>query len=238
MTTDWFYMPDIPAPGEQAELDRDEARHALGSRRLTEGDVMTLFDGRGTVAAATIVSSSKRATLLAIVERVTVDVPPWRITLASALPKGDRQAVMLNMATQLGMTAFVPLVCERSVAKPGEGFAARAQRLFIEGCKQSRRPHLPTLRPALAPAEAVSEAAQRGDLVLLADPVGEPFSAFSARSMTLLIGPEGGFSDAERKQCATRGARAITFGETILRTETAAVAMLACASILARAFAK
>ena len=236
MHTDWFYMQEIPAAGAQAELDEAEARHALGSRRLEKDDAITLFDGQGVIANALIRATSRRATTVEIVTRDTIAPPRRTITLASALPKGDRQSVMLSMAAQLGMNAFVPLICERSIAQPGRSFTSRAQRIFIEACKQSRQAYLPVIEHDSTPAEVAQAARSQHATALLADPTGEPLGKLGheANHVLLTVGPEGGFTERELQESAHAGAKRVSLGESILRTETAAVAMLAWARLTAR----
>jgi 16S rRNA (uracil1498-N3)-methyltransferase len=222
----WFYVSDIPDVDGVAMLDERESRHALGSRRLRESDPVCLFDGRGVEAAATLVEIDTRAGCVRarVAERSAVPAPSPVVHLVCALPKGDRQSTLLNMATQLGMASFAPLSCERAVARPSSGFAERALRIFIEACKQSRRPHLPELRDAIAPGDV-------GHNAWIADPGGEPFGARVRAGvdgpLTLVIGPEGGLSEAEVAAATAAGAVPVSLGDRILRIETAAVAALA-----------
>jgi 16S rRNA (uracil1498-N3)-methyltransferase len=149
--------------------------------------------------------------------------------LACALPKGDRQATLLDMATQLGITDFTPLACEHSVVAPGPNSALRWQRICVEACKQSRRAYLPRLHAARTPAEV---ARKHGALALLiAHPDGQAFAQAGARLTTagamLLIGPEGGFSPQEVAAVRAAGGEPVALGSAILRVETAATALLA-----------
>jgi 16S rRNA (uracil1498-N3)-methyltransferase len=170
---------------------------------------------------------------VSIIERSTVLPASPSITLAAALPKGDRQATLFSMATQLGMNRFVPLDCERSVARAGKGFASRTERTAIEACKQSRQAHLPTFDAPMSPAACVECAVQRDELVLIADPAGGPLARIDAggRSIAMLIGPEGGFTENELETMQAHGALLVSLGRSILRIETAAVAALAWARL-------
>jgi 16S rRNA (uracil1498-N3)-methyltransferase len=233
MTNDWFYMHDVPPVGSPAELDEAEARHALGSRRLQQGDTITLFDGRGTLAEATIASVAKRTTYVEIMSRDVMSPPTREVTLASALPKGDRQAVMLSMAAQLGMRRFIPLVCERAMAKPGKGFESRTRRIFIEACKQSRQAFVPTLETPATPSDVARDAHARGAPALVADPNGCAIDDVDIvpSALVLMVGPEGGFTADELAAMNRHGAQYVSLGASILRTETAAVALLAWARL-------
>lgn len=230
-----FYCAHLDQEADKVTLVGDEARHAHRSRRLAAGDRLWLFDGRGTLARARVVRVKDRGREVEAVveERHTVPPPGAVRHLACALPKGDRQAVLLDMATQLGMTAFTPLICARSVVEPKPNAAARWHRLCLEACKQSRRLHLPEIRGPATPAQAARHAARAGHAIWIAHPGGDPAGAVSAGagSVTFLVGPEGGFTDEEVREMTEQGARTVHLGEAILRTETAAVALLSALAL-------
>jgi 16S rRNA (uracil1498-N3)-methyltransferase len=231
----WFYHPHELVEGARVQLDPEEARHASGARRLQSGEVVCLFDGLGRVARATIAGIGARGREVEVelgdVERV---VPPQPVVhLASALPKGDRQSVMLDMATQLGMASFAPLQCERSIVKASAHASERWRRICVEACKQSRRAYLPKILPAVSLATAIHDA---DHTVWLARPGGEEPAreldqAESMEQITILVGPEGGFTEAEAEKAQAAGAVAVSLGDGILRIETAAVALLSFLSI-------
>lgn len=225
-----FYAPRLEGAGTAVTLEGDEARHALASRRLRAGDSLALFNGEGTVADAVIVDLDRRGQRLrARLEAVEQAPDPVAITLAAALPKGERAGVMLDMATQLGMTRFLPLTCERGVVKANAD-TSRWKRICLEACKQSRRPWLPEIVSTAAPADAAARCAGEGT-VWLADPDGEPVAREVAswrgsEAISFFVGPEGGFTEAEIAQIADAGGRRVSLGKGILRVETAAVAGL------------
>ena len=230
----WFYHDGVLAPGQAVILAEEEARHAAGSRRLETGAALTVFDGRGTIADAVVTDTGNRGrhVVLEVSDTRTVGLPALPIHLASALPKGDRLGVMLDMATQLGMNSFTPLECEHSVVKVSENAERRWQRILVEACKQSRRPYLPAVQPALSP---VAHVQQLKGAVWLAHPDGVSPSSLSQPgidSLTILIGPEGGFADEEVKAACDHGAKKVSLGAGILRIETAAVAALAYARLV------
>lgn len=226
MSEPLFYCASLPPVGAVFELPPEEARHATAARRLAVGDELAVFDGQGARGRARIDALGRRGTArLALLAREALPPPPRRVWLASALPKGDRQTTLLDMATQLGMTDFVPLACERSVAAPSAGALARWQRIVVEACKQSRRFHLPRLHAPLTPAQLPRHAVARlfvahpgGAGLTLPMPVGDVGAA---------IGPEGGFTEAEVAALVAGGAVKIGLGDGILRIETAGIAALA-----------
>lgn len=233
MSQPLFYLPALPAASEIFLLTGDEARHAAGSRRLNVGDVLWLFDGRGGIAHATVraIENRGRELRLELNERRIEPPPRPAVHLACAIPKGDRQAALLDMATQLGMTNFTPLICERSVAQPSARADERWRRICLEACKQSRRLYLPMIHPPATPSEVAVRATALAQETWLAHPTGEavPVCALkdSAKDVTLMVGPEGGFTDEEMKSAVAAGAKTIGLGQAILRIETAAAALLA-----------
>lgn len=158
--------------------------------------------------------------------------PRPAVHLACALPKGDRQGVLLDMATQLGVTRFTPLVCARGVVKPNPNTLDRLRRICLEACKQSRRFYLPEIGEPLTPRELVRASAPGSLRIAHPSADAVPLSAATGlNTLTLLIGPEGGFTDEEVQEAITAGARPFGLGTGILRIETAAIAALALTTL-------
>ena len=233
-TLSWFYAPNLDARPESAVLVADESRHLARSRRLGIGGEIVVFDGLGTTAKAKIVDISERRT------RVALDLTAYahqiegrvRVHLAAALPKGDRQAVMLDMVTQIGVTDFTPLLCDHSVAKFSIRSAARWQKTCLEACKQSRRTWAPRLHQPKLLAEMFNTGGEAGRVVWFADSRGGYPTAVqkvTADELILLVGPEGGFSPSEWELLSDADIVPVTLAKTVLRTETAAVAMVSAA---------
>jgi 16S rRNA (uracil1498-N3)-methyltransferase len=230
MTIPWFYCPDLSTARDRVTLPATEACHALGARRLRVGADVTLFDGRGQLAHGRIAAVHTRdhSVDVQIGERQT-QTPPALRHLACALPKGDRQATLFDMATQLGATDFTPLRCTHAVVNVGPNSVSRWERICLEACKQSRRAHLPQVHAPATPAALCGE--RKAARMLIAHPHGVAFSRLpplrAPDDVLLLIGPEGGFTDAEVDAVRAAGAEAVALGDAILRIETAAAALLA-----------
>jgi len=198
--------------------------------RAKPGDELTLFDGSGAEFKARIESIGKHSVALAIVERrETTRELPFSLTLAVALPKGERQKWLVEKATELGVTRLIPLITERGVAQPVPSALDRLRRTVIEASKQCGRNRLMEIGAAAGlislfcntPADA---------LRLIADPSGQPMrSAASLQNASIhgAIGPEGGFSPDELSAAKAAGWQFVSLGNRILRVETAAVAMAA-----------
>ncbi len=241
MSHAWLHLDPLPNEGAVAVLDAEEARHASGARRLSAGDHVVLFDGRGQVARARLEAGSTRKQLAARVESVESRAAPRpALRLGVALPKGDRQSTLVSMATQLGVAAWAPLECSRSVARPGRNADERWQRVAISACKQSRNAWLPERLPETTPAQFVGRETRTGPCLMLdpherAQPIARAVAVAlseAPETLSLVVGPEGGFDEAEAEACEQRGAVRASLGATILRTETAAMAGLAVAAAL------
>ncbi|HJP06383.1 MAG: hypothetical protein CL395_03275 [Acidiferrobacteraceae bacterium] len=237
----WFYLPELEDAGVHTVLQGSQASHAIRARRLRPGDPVVVFDGAGGTASGLISEIVQRPLQvhLQLEDFRVLPVPGYRIHLLSALPKGERQATMLDMATQLGMTDFTALACDRSVSQAQDRARARWQRLLIEACKQSHRPRLPTLHPPLTVDSWAAQVSAGDAVVLLGDAHGAPpaqlfLSQLQEGTMfCLLVGPEGGFTPRECDLLDTVAPLGVSLGRGVLRIETAAVAMVALAASLA-----
>lgn len=234
MSEPLFFAERLSEVGAIMTLAGDEARHAAASRRLHPGDSLWLFDGQGAMARATLQRAGRRELELRVEDRQMEPLPQPTIHLACAVPKGDRQQVLLDMTTQLGMTQFTPLACERSVVKPGPASRERWRRICLEACKQSRRLYLPVIHEPANPREVAAQAVASGFDLWIAHPGDQaiPVSALTAgrdraRGVTILIGPEGGFTQEEVDAVNAAGGTAVALGPAVLRIETAACALLA-----------
>lgn len=232
MSAPWFYLAELPEVGRVGALDQREARHAVGARRLKQGEVVCLFDGKGNVARSIIQRISNREVIAEVTEVELQSPPKPHVHLAAALPKGDRQAVMLSMATQLSLGAFTPLLCTYGIVKPGGGFRERAERVCLEACKQCRQSHLPVVHHPASVSQVLDDAVRKGERVILAHPGGVPFrevlrELYADDRIVVLIGPEGGFTEEEVEAGQAVRATVVSLGETLLRVETAASAVLA-----------
>ena len=231
----WLYCPTL-VEHDQIELPPAELRHLVGSHRRRAGESLVLFDGAGAIAVAEVRELVRRPLRgwVEIVSREIYPMPGRRIHLASALPKGERQGLLLDLATQFGITDFTPLDCVRSVARSGAVGYQRWQRILIESCKQCHRPWLPSLHANCPPNTFLSRNISSYGAVLLADANGQPsrevdLDIIGAASLLLIVGPEGGFTVAERDSLLESGALPICLAATNLRIEAAAVALVAMA---------
>ena len=220
-----FFLSQTPTE-DTARLEGDEARHLTRVMRAKTGDTVELFDGHGTSWAATVERIQRNHVELSLDQKQleTVSKKP-SLTLAVALPKGDRQKWLIEKITELGTDALVPLTTTRSVAEPTAAAISRLQRGVIESCKQSGRNRLLEITPpqSLRNLLATSSASLR----ILACPDGTPMQSILLKpidNILIAIGPEGGFTDEEIKTANAVGFEQMSLCQNILRIETAAIA--------------
>jgi len=220
-----FFLAEPPSHG-RGRLVGDEARHLVRVMRCRVGDEVVAFDGRGTSWRARVASIGRDEAVLdlgaAVVEAATRDAP---LTLAVALPKGDRQKWLVEKLTELGVPRLVPLVTTRGVAEATPAAVERLGRSVIEACKQCGRDTLMAIAEPRTVAEVVAAHRATGGIVV-ADRGGAPLAGFD-RPVVALVGPEGGFTAEELAAVEAAGGRRISLGPHVLRIETAAIALAA-----------
>ncbi len=232
-----LYQDADLAPGRTTRLEGSEADHARRSLRLRTGDAVHLVNGRGWRYQGRVVDLGKQFVDVAIQSEEAL--PAWprvSVWLGAGVLRSTRMDTVVEKASELGVSRFVPLILERSVAKPGnEGSKEdRWHRLAIESLKQSRRSNLMEVDPPQA-LEAFLKALPPDAALWAADPEGEnpsqvPVSA--SGTLALVVGPEGGLSGRERSILLDHQARLIALGRNRLRAETAAISLVTAAILL------
>ena len=220
-------------------LPEEESHHAIAALRVRLDQKVTLFDGQGGEAVGRVRRLGK--------QHLEVEVPrisrrPFeltcQLTLAVAMPKAHRQGYLIEKCTELGVAAVWPITTERSVVRSRRGAVEKWRRRAIEAAKQSDRCWVPQLPPPQTFEESLERAGESASAAIM-DP-GATASLFrdfllaapDVTSVIVWVGPEGGWSDDERRRAAGAGAKPTKLGPTVLRTETAAVAV--CAAIAVR----
>jgi 16S rRNA (uracil1498-N3)-methyltransferase len=218
-----FYLPNF----QQPMLSAGELHHATHVLRVKAGDTVNVFDGRGREAQAQLGDAGR----LTILQQSATPPLRCRITLAQAIPKKNMELIV-QKATELGVTAIVPLISERTLKRP-TGRPARWREIALEACKQSGNNYLPEIHPP-QDARAFLNAPGTFDLKLIASlqPDSKPLKAVLAdspihplavSSVLLLIGPEGDFTPAELAAAKSAGCLPLALGPLVLRAETAAL---------------
>ena len=225
--------------GSRVKLTGDEARHLATVMRAKVGDEVVLFDGSGAEFTGRIAEIRKTGIELDVISRHELSRElTFDLTLAVALPRGERQKWLVEKATELGVTRVVPLATERGVAVANDSAVERLQRQVIEASKQCGRNRLMEIGQPVPAAEHFRSIGV-GTNRLLADPTGEPLSVLgsihpAASDWQIAVGPEGGFTAAELTEAKNAGWRLVSLGPRILRVETAALALAAWAALNAR----
>lgn len=225
-----FYCPHLPATG-MVTLHETESHHLSHVLRQKVGDLVELFSGQGLVANCRITAIHKRDVELEVLASRSDPASQNRLIIATAVPKGDRFDWLIEKATELGVRRVIPLVTLRSVVDPRSGKLDKLRQTVISACKQCGRNHLMEISPVTAWSDFVSEYGP-GYMLIIADPAGQSLdSAISSEwksasgPMVITIGPEGGFSDEEVAAAIRQGAHLVQLGRSILRIETAAIAL-------------
>ncbi|MDH5784463.1 MAG: 16S rRNA (uracil(1498)-N(3))-methyltransferase [Chromatiales bacterium] len=228
-----IFHPESLCDNSRLALASNAARHVGRVLRLREGDELTLFNGCGGEYPATIVELNKRELWVECKERVESECEsPLKITLAQGVSKGDRMDYTIQKAVELGISTIVPLNTERSVVSlKGERLEKKLEHwrgVIISACEQCGRNTLPVLSPLTSLHEWLMQPLNGMGLTL--DHRAEcGVNALSPEhtTITLLVGPEGGLSVAERSAASAAGYHGMRLGPRVLRTETAALTALA-----------
>jgi 16S rRNA (uracil1498-N3)-methyltransferase len=214
-----------PLVAGEVVLDGDEAHHLANVRRFAPGDAVVLFNGDGAEYPATVVEAAKRSIRLRVESAATVSRESLRaITIAAALPKGDRFDFLLEKLVELGASAFQPLISARSVVVPHADKVEKWRRAVVEASKQCGRNCLMDIRPPARWDDVCRSTT--GDRILLHTATAESTAFDDDSPVTIAVGPEGGFADDEVHLGFECGWRVASLGARILRTETAAIAAL------------
>jgi 16S rRNA (uracil1498-N3)-methyltransferase len=218
-----------PAPGGEAELSRAEAAHAR-ARRLARGQEVTVIDGTGVEARATLLHLSRAAGRVRVEETLRRERPPPPIALFVAGLRQERLAWIAEKATELRAAALTILSTERTQRfRASADSVERLTRVAREAAKQCGGVRWPVISGPRPLAEVFEE--ERAGTKLILDPQAPPFPSSLEPPLAILIGPEGGWTRSERDAGARRGWTAAALPAGLLRAETAAIAAL----VLARA---
>ncbi|MEM1348956.1 MAG: 16S rRNA (uracil(1498)-N(3))-methyltransferase [Myxococcota bacterium] len=233
-------LGEAPLTGRTLELSDAAAHYLRDVLRLSQGEVVELFDGRGRVLRAALA----RVDALSVFVDITRDArsdhgeSPVSLTLYQAIPKGDRWEWVLEKVTELGIERIVPLHTQRSVVRVPEGKQAkkleRWARIAQSAARQCGRTRTPEIDAPRTTGKA--GAALDYDLTLLCstDPGALALDVAlethaEARHIALFVGPEGGWTAQEERLLEAAGAVRVTMGPRILRSETAGVVAVALA---------
>ncbi|MCW8195446.1 16S rRNA (uracil(1498)-N(3))-methyltransferase [Proteobacteria bacterium 005FR1] len=219
--------------GQQVELPSDRAHYVANVLRLAPGRPLILFNGQGGEYSSTLVNTSKKSATVQLDSFDPVDrESSLDLELAIGLSRGDRMDWVIQKATELGVSRISLLDTERSEVKLKADRAAKKmshwQQVIISACEQCQRNRLPVLNAPRDFGALLAQCDSKRKLILhpTCDSL-EPASMSATDSITVLIGPEGGFSEEEVEIATDHGFTGWQLGSRILRTETAPIAALA-----------
>jgi len=228
--------PELLA-GDEAPVEGDAYRHLFRARRLAVGDRLRVVDGAGAARWAEVAAVDRRSGRLRLLEPAPSGEPGYRLDLLVPAPKKERAAWLVEKATELGVVAVRFVATERGPRSVGSGTRERLLRVAaaaVEQCGRSRVPEVSGVHPWGELPELL--AGRSGRWVL---DTGAPTDADSGgwtdergAAGAVLVGPEGGWSEAEREELRGLGCQAVGLGERVLRVETAAVVAAAAVLVL------
>jgi len=238
-----FYAPPEEFSGDLIELPRDESHHAGKVLRLKRGDLVIVVDGLGNACRGEIErgGGSRTFTVRVHARLRNFGEPTVRLTLAAAMSVGAKVDTIVQKTTELGVKRFVPILSEKSRVKLDDPKRAaaktrRLEKVALAAIKQCRRAYRPEITTPVTLERFLLDTDRSTTNLLFhaADqsrPLDEQLSRGETARVTLLVGPEAGFSSAEVAAAVEAGYRPVSLGRRVLRSETAAP--VACALVMA-----
>ncbi len=235
-----YYCPRALNTGN-IELAGSQAHHLVHVKRAKRGESVELFNGQGKAVRAEVIELKKRSAVLQIAQQdfsCEEDSTAFEIILASAVPKGDRFRWLIEKATEIGVTRFVPLMTQHSVVSPRETKLDKHRQYVIEACKQSGRNHLMDISDSQTLEELCRELPdQQKAQIFMGHPRGNvaPLTQLQnglsgeVDSLVLVVGPEGGFTPDECDLLEKNHALPVCCSPHVLRIETAGLALASLA---------
>jgi 16S rRNA (uracil1498-N3)-methyltransferase len=237
MSTSRLFSPIQLRANAALSFGSEQARYVGRVLRLRPGDALTVFDGNGGEYPAIIGTITKQELNLSVGEHISRSAEsPLRIRLVQGVSRGERMDIVVQKATELGVQRISPVLTDFSVVKLEPDRAAKRrdhwQKVAQSACEQCRRNIVPAIDAPQSLLDWFGDNAgsDKLQLILRADARDSmPAINMPGSDLTILIGPEGGFSEAEYERATVAGLRAVRLGPRIMRTETAALAAISIA---------
>lgn len=226
-------------PENSIILDGEQARHIAKSLRMKAGDMLTVTDGNGNDYGCLIDEITKDTVVLSVCyKQASNSEPDCKVTIYQGVPKGSKLEDIIQKCTELGVCRIVPTLTKRCVSRPDEKGASRKgeryQKIALEAAQQSGRGIVPQIAPQTTLRQAIENDGSELK-ILFYEGGGEKITSLvksDVKSVSVYIGPEGGFDESEVELLTQSGAVCATLGKRILRTQTAPVAALTAIMLL------
>jgi len=242
-----YIVPPAAFRGRTVVVEGGDAYHIARVMRMRPGDRVVVCDGAGREAQAVLTRVTPELAEAEAEElKPSAGEPAWTVVIAQSLPKGDKMELIIQKGTELGAAAFVPFLSERAVVRyDGKQEARRLERwrrIAKEAAEQAHRGRLPEVAGITTWRDLLGSFAEYDDVYFCYERQGgEPAAGLRTRvrettsrlpdrplKLLIVVGPEGGFSEREAEEAEAAGAWPVGLGARVLRTETAALAALAC----------
>lgn len=230
-----FYAPSFTAEDKSVALSQEESKHATKVLRKKNGDHIHLTNGKGLIAEGKIQNTLGKTVQVSLIDIKEQKSKSYTLDLYVAPTKmNDRYEWFLEKATEIGLSSVTPILCDQSERKVIK--AERYEKVLLSAMKQSLQAYLPVLHPAISLKKCLDQDIT-GEKLFAHCEAGSTKTALNSldlnrKKLSIFIGPEGDFSTAEIKKAIEKGFKPVSFGNTRLRTETAAI--YACASVAAQ----
>mgnify|MGYP001814353932 CR=1 FL=1 len=227
-----IYTGQVLRAESSFDLEPGPSQHLARALRMQVGDSLVLFDGSGGDYPATVVAIDKKQVSVTTGVHNSREVEsPLAIHLGIAISRGDRMDWVVQKATELGVSGITPLLTERTEVKLKGDRAQKKlghwQQIAISACEQCGRNRIPQVAPLTALKSWLATTTAERKLVLHHRAINAGAAAGSPSSVALLVGPEGGLSDAEIALAESASYQSLQLGPRVLRTETAPLAAIA-----------
>jgi 16S rRNA (uracil1498-N3)-methyltransferase len=237
-----FLTEQLPSEGAETTLDGPDGRHAATVRRLRASERLTLTDGHGELALCEVLDTGRDRLRLRVLRRASEPAPVLQVTLAQALIKGQRGELSVELAVEAGVDAIVPWRAARCVThwEPGPRGAKaldRWRQTAREAAKQSRRAWFPPVIEAVSTRALAQRCAAVAGCLVLHEAATEALPSVplpAAGELLLVVGPEGGITDAELAALTAAGGQPVRLGPTVLRSSSAGAVALGAIGALSR----
>lgn len=241
-TLPFFFAGQLAPEGTETILDGPEGRHAATVRRLRPGERLVLTDGCGELATCEVLGIGRDQLRLQVLRRQIAPPPVLRVTLAQALIKGERGELAVELATEAGVDAVLPWRASRCVTRWQEGpRAAKALSRWREtarqAAKQARRAWFPEVAEPVDTTVLGQRCTAAAGCLVLHEAATESLASVRLPvegELLLVVGPEGGITEAELATLTVAGGRPVRLGPEVLRSSSAGIVALSAIGALSR----